>query len=93
MSFVDTKIKQNCTFKQLQYGPILGPILGPENTNLLWPPLYQLQQTLGQQSQLPKTESVSHFRPTIASLPLDKSVTNPENKNKILTHVDTFFAP
>lgn len=81
MLSADTKIRQNSTYKQPQYTSALGS----ENINLLWPPLRQLQQTLGQESQLPRTAQVSLIsNPLVSSLPLAKSVASPENKNKKL---------
>lgn len=79
MPFVTTEIKQNCTYKQQQFTFALSH----ENTNLLWPPLHQLQQTLGQESQLPKTAQLSLISDLLlSSLPLAKSVTSPVIKTK-----------
>lgn len=77
--FTAKEIKQNCTYKQPQFTFVSSY----ENINLLWPFLHQLQQTLGQESQLPKTAQVSLISDLlVSSLPLAKSVASPENKNK-----------
>lgn len=77
--FATTEIKQNCTYKQPQFSSALSY----ENVNLLWPPLHQLQETLGQESQLPKTAQVSLISDLlVSSLTLAKSVASPENKTK-----------